>query len=167
MFHWWKYQQILVRDLDGLTWPELRALNSFRLLSQEILIEKCVVKGDGLVLIRVHAVDLVLEHEPELEHLLVRPTQMRDNLAENAILLRLCHHLKQLVEPVSWEYLSVTLREQKEFSKDKQDRFLLVFKREEELLLQTDVLIASPKCHKFLNICEVLVRASLDRYILR
>ena len=99
----------------------------------------------------------MLEHEPELEHLLVRSAQMSDNLAENAILLWLCHHLEQLVEPVSWEYLSVTLGEQEELSKDEQDCFLLVFKSEEELLLETDVLIASPKCYKFLNVCKELV----------
>ena len=154
---WRKYQKILIRDRDSLTRSKLRALNRLFGFYQEVLIEKCVVQGDGLVLIRVHAVDLMLEHEPELEHLLVGPAQMRHDLAEDAILLRLCHHLEQLVEPVSWEYLSVTLREQKELSKDEQDRFLLVFKREKELLLETDVLIASPKCHKFLNVCKELV----------
>ena len=109
---------ILFRNLDSLTRSKLRALNRLFGFNQEVLIEKCVVQGDGFVLIRVHAVDLVLEHEPELEHLLVRPAQMSDNLAENAILLRLSHHFEQLVEPVSWEYLTVTLREEQELSKD-------------------------------------------------
>ena len=99
----------------------------------------------------------MLEHEPKLEHWLVWPAQMHHHLAEDTILLWLCHHLEQLVEPIRWEYLSVALRKQKELSKDEQDRFLLVFKREKELLLETDVLIASPKCHKFFNVCEVLV----------
>ena len=55
---------------------------------------------------------------------------MLDNLFKYAILLRLCHDFKQLIESVSWEYLPSILAEEKKLSEDQKDSILLILKGE-------------------------------------
>lgn len=97
-----------------------------------------------LISLSFESIDLMFKHQLELEYwvcLLYRSY----NSFEDPIFLRLRHESQEFVETVRWKDLPVALRELQELRKDKLDRLFLIFKWEVELLLETNVLVASPE----------------------
>ena len=76
--------------------------------AEVVLIVESVVKRARFIFISVHAMDLMLKHDSQLEDVFFG-AKSGDYKLENTVFLRLCHHFKQLIEAIGREDLPITL----------------------------------------------------------
>ena len=76
--------------------------------AEVVLIVESVVKRARFIFVGIHAMDLMLKHDSQLEDVFFR-SKSGDYKLENTVFLRLCHYFKQLIETIGWEDLPITL----------------------------------------------------------
>ena len=117
-----------------------------------------MVERHWLVFVRIHTVDLMVEHQAKLKDaptFLITVNSVVD-LLEYSYLLWLRHVLEQLIEALSWEYLPVSVAEEHKFVKNELDSLFLILKGEVQLLLQVDVLVTGAEGHQFFDIAVLV-----------